>query len=286
MSAIGIVKLMSVWPSVEVFCTIMSTLTLAAASGSNSAAETPGRSGTPSTVTFASLTSVTTPEMIGSSIAGSSKVTHVPGSQVKLERTWRGTLWLRANSTERRASTLRAGAGHLEHLVEVDLGELAGLRHDARVGREHAGHVGVDLARVGAEGGGERHRGGVGAAPPERRDLVLDRDALEAGDDADLAGGERLADPIALDLEDLGLAVCRVGDDPDLAAGEALGVDAEVGERHAQQRHRHPLAGGQQHVHLAARQRLRDVVGELDQVVGRLAHRRHDDHDVVAVPLA
>ena len=28
MSAIGTVKLMSVWPSVEVFCTIMSTLTL------------------------------------------------------------------------------------------------------------------------------------------------------------------------------------------------------------------------------------------------------------------
>ena len=67
MSADGIVKLMSVAPSVDVFCTIMSTLTLAAASGSNSAAEIPGRSGTPSTVTFDSLTSVTTPEMIGSS---------------------------------------------------------------------------------------------------------------------------------------------------------------------------------------------------------------------------
>ena len=83
----------------------------------------------------------------------------------------------------------------------------------------------------------------------------------------------------------LALPCDGVGDDPDLAAGEAHGVDAEVGERHAQQRHRHPLAGGQQHVHLAARQGLRDVVGELDQVVGRLAHRRHGDHDVVAVPL-
>ena len=83
---------MSVWPSVEVFWTIMSTLTFFAASGSNSAADTPGWSGTPSTVTFASLTSVTTPEMIGSSMEGSSLVTHVPGSQVKLERTWSGTL--------------------------------------------------------------------------------------------------------------------------------------------------------------------------------------------------
>ena len=42
MSADGTVKLMSVVPPIEVFCTIMSTLTLAAASGSNSAAEMPG----------------------------------------------------------------------------------------------------------------------------------------------------------------------------------------------------------------------------------------------------
>ena len=69
----------------------MSTLTLAAASGSNRAAETPGRSGTPRTVTLASLASVTTPEMIGSSMDGSSEVTHVPGSQVNEERTWSGT---------------------------------------------------------------------------------------------------------------------------------------------------------------------------------------------------
>ena len=68
MSADGIVKLMSVVPSVDVFWTIMSTFTLASASGSNSVAEIPGRSGTPSTVTFDSLLSVTTPEMIGSSI--------------------------------------------------------------------------------------------------------------------------------------------------------------------------------------------------------------------------
>ena len=47
------------------------------------------------------------------------------------------------------------------------------------------------------------------------------RDALEPGDDGDAARGERLADPVALDLEDLGLAVDRVGDDPGLRAGEA-----------------------------------------------------------------
>jgi hypothetical protein len=107
MSAFGIVKLMSVVPSWLVFCTIMSTFTLAAASGSNRAAEMPGRSGTATIVTLLSDRSVTTPEMIGSSMLDScSSVTHVPCSQVKLERTWSGTLWLRANSTLRSASTL------------------------------------------------------------------------------------------------------------------------------------------------------------------------------------
>ena len=71
MSALGTVKLMSVKPSAEVFCTIMSTFTFACASGSNRPADTPGRSGTLRTVTLASLTSVTTPEMMGSSMEGS-----------------------------------------------------------------------------------------------------------------------------------------------------------------------------------------------------------------------
>ena len=53
---------------------------------------------------------------------------------------------------------LAAGAGHLEHLVEVDVGQLAGLRHDARIGGEHAGDVGVDLAGVGVERRGQRRR--------------------------------------------------------------------------------------------------------------------------------
>ena len=52
--------------------------------------------------------------------------------------------------------------------------------------------------------------------------------------------------------------------------------------RHAHERHRDALAGGQQHVELAAVGVLGDVVGEPQEIVGGLAHRRHDDHDVVA----
>ena len=82
---------------------------------------------------------------------------------------------------------LRAGGGHLEHLVVGDDGELARLRHEPRIGGEHPGHVRVDLAGA-AERGSEGDGGGVGAAAPERRDLHrLAREALEAGDEDDPA---------------------------------------------------------------------------------------------------
>ena len=101
----GTVKEMSVVPSCEVFCTIMSTLIARSASPRNSEAAMPGRSGTPVMVTLASEVSLVTAETMGCSMDGSSSLTQVPGSQVKLERTWSGTWWFRANSTERSART-------------------------------------------------------------------------------------------------------------------------------------------------------------------------------------
>ncbi len=61
----------------------------------------PGLSGTPAIVTFASDVSCTTAETMACSMEGSSSTTHVPGSQVKLERTCNGTRQLRANSAPR-----------------------------------------------------------------------------------------------------------------------------------------------------------------------------------------
>ena len=49
--------------------------------------------------------------------------------------------------------------------------ELAGLGHDARVGGVDAVDVGVDLAGVGVEDGGEGDGGGVGAAAAEGGDV-------------------------------------------------------------------------------------------------------------------
>src|SRR5581483_406730 len=104
-SSFGSVNEMSVMPLLLTFCTIMSTFTVSSASARKTRAAMPTWSGTPVIVTFASEVSCVTPEMIAASIVSSSSLTQVPGSQVKLDRTCTATLWFRANSTERRAST-------------------------------------------------------------------------------------------------------------------------------------------------------------------------------------
>ena len=112
--------------------------------------------------------------------------------------------------------------------------------------------------------------------------LVSWRDALEAGDDRDAPVVERLRDPARRDVDDPRLAVRGVGDDAGLRAGERARLVAEVGDRHREQRHRDALAGGQQHVELARGRQRGDLLGEVDQLVGGVAHRGDDDDDVVA----
>ena len=177
---------------------------------------------------------------------------------------------------------LGAGRGQLEHLLVRDGVELARLGNEARVGREDALDVGVDLARVGLERGGERDRGRVRAAPAERRHLVRGRDALEAGDEHDRALRERVVDPPRADLEHLRARVLGVGDDARLRAGERDRGVAEVVDRHRGERARDPFPDREQHVELARVRSRRDLVGQLDQVVGRPAHRREDADDVVS----
>ena len=161
--------------------------------------------------------------------------------------------------------------------------DLAGLRHDARVGGEDAVDVGVDLADVGAEGSGEGDGRGVGSAAAERGDVArLAVEALEAGDDGDGALVERLAEPAGGDVDDARGAVLGIRDHAGLAAGEGAGVVAEAADGHGEQRHRDALAGGEQHVELAGRRDRRDLVGEVEQVVGGVAHGADGDDDLVA----
>ena len=69
-----------------------------------------------------------------------------------------------------------------------------------------------------------------------------------------------------------------------LATGERLGVDTDVVERQAHQRHGLAFTGRYEHVHLTTRLDHRDLSGQAQQLVGLLAHCRYDQHDLVAAP--
>ena len=171
--------------------------------------------------------------------------------------------------------------GHLEHLVEADVGQLAGVGHHPRVGGVDAEDVGVDLAVIGAECRREGDRGRVGAAAAERRHLECGRDALEAGDEDDRPLVERLVDPARAHLDDLCLSMHGVGDDPRLRAGERDRLVPEIVDHHRRQRTGDPLPDRDEHVELTGMWRVRDLVGEIEQLVGRVPHRREDADDAV-----
>ncbi len=75
-------------------------------------------------------------------------------------------------------------------------------------------------------------------------------DALESGDDHDLALLQGLEDTLAGDSGDPSASVRRIGEDPRLGPGETDRGDAPVVQGHRQERHRDALPCGQQHVHL------------------------------------
>ena len=158
------------------FWTIMSTTMFASAIGRNREWTTPGRSGTPRIVIRAS------------SLASAAPVTLTPSRRASLLGDDPGPRGVgeRAADVDRHAVLLgeldrarvhhaRAEAGQFEHLVVADPVDLAGLGHDPGVGRVDAVDVGVDLAGVGSEHGGQGHGGRVRAAAAQRRDVVRSR---------------------------------------------------------------------------------------------------------------
>ena len=106
---------------------------------------------------------------------------------------------------------LGALRGHFEHFLVGDLVQLAGLGDDARVGREDAVHVGIDVAAIGPQRRRQGHRGGVGAAPADGGQAVVRCQALIAGHHRHLALGHAGADLGRLDIEYAGAAVHVVG---------------------------------------------------------------------------
>jgi len=85
------------------------------------------------------------------------------------------------------------------------------------------------------------------------------------------------------DIDDLCLAVGAGGDDTCLRAGERAGLSAQRVDSHCHQCVGDALTGGQQHVQLASRRRRAHLLGQLQQAVGSVAHRRDHHDDVVAL---
>jgi hypothetical protein len=100
-------------------------------------------------------------------------------------------------------------------------------------------------------------------------------------DEDDGALVQALADAVGADVEDPRLRVRGVGHDARLRAGQTDRPMPEVVDRHRAQRARHPLAGRQEHVHLARVGLGRDLEGVGDEPVGLLAAGRQDGDDVV-----
>ena len=167
---------------------------------------------------------------------------------------------------------LRAARGHFENRLVADAGDALGGGHDARVGGEHAVHVGVDLAHVRSERDGERDCGGVGAAASECGGVAFRVDALEAGHNRHVSLIERALDAIGLDGFDVGRAVAGVGEEAGLLTGERVRVVAFGVDGHGEQAHGDAFAGRHQHVHLALGRVGVDAHGLIDEVVGGVAH--------------
>ena len=96
-------------------------------------------------------------------------------------------------------------------------------------------------------------------------------------------GVERLVDALRAHVDDLRLAVRRVGDDARLRAGERDRLVPEVVDGHRRERARDALADGDEHVELSRLGVRRHLVRERDEVVGRVAHRREDGDDALAL---
>ncbi len=162
-SAVGTVKVMSVVVvSSDTTWMIMSTLMLASASGTKIAAATPGLVGDPAERDLGLV--------LGIGDAGDDLLFHdlllVADERAGLRigrvvegRAHEGAHLVHHGELDRaHLQHLGAERGHFQHLLEGDPVEPPGLGDDARIGGVDAVDVGVDVAAVGADAGGDAPR--------------------------------------------------------------------------------------------------------------------------------
>ena len=177
----------------------------------------------------------------------------MPGTSLKLDRTWIGTRELLGKLDRPVVHHARPQAGQLQHFVVADPLDASGFGQQPRIGRVDAVDVGIDFAGLGVQHRRQGHGRRIAAAAAQRGDVVILVDSLKSGGDHDLAFVQRLPHAIGRDRLDAGLGVGAVGLDADLSAGQADRLMPERMDGHGHQRHADLLAGGEQHVHFAGR---------------------------------
>jgi hypothetical protein len=184
-----------------------------------------------------------------------------------------------------RMQHLGAEVGQLQDLLMADRVQFAGVGDNARIGRQDAVHVLVELAPCRLQGHRHGDGGGVGAAAANRRDVAGLIHALETGDDADAPLFQGASHALRLDRGHQCPAMLVVGADTCLAGGKRDRRQPEAVQRHRQEGGRHRLARRHQHVQLAGIGIGVHLAGESDQFIGGVAHRRDHDRHLVAVPI-
>jgi hypothetical protein len=107
-------------------------------------------------------------------------------------------------------------------------------------------------------------------------------DALESGDHDHMARIKVAPHVGFVDAEDARLGEGAVGEDAHLPAGVAFRLQAQVFERHGQQRNGDLLAGGDHHVEFARVGLRLNLLGQPDQPVGLARHGGEYHHHLMA----
>ena len=197
-----------------------------------------------------------------------------------------GTRYLPANSTERICRTLEPS----EAISSISSNDTTAMRRASGTTRGSvvdAVDVGVDQAFIGLDRRRHGHGRGIGTAAAQRGDVAVGVHALEARHDDHAAGVKVGADARVVDRGDAGLGVGRVGAHGHLPAGVAARGHAFGLQRDGQQAAAGLLAGGGDHVELAAVRHGRNLARQAQQAIGLARHgRRHHDNLVACgVPL-
>ena len=184
---------------------------------------------------------------------------------------------------------LGAERGQLQHFLKGNFVHAVRGFHHARIGGVDAVDVGVDVAALGADRGGNRHGRGIRTAAAERGDTAgFLMDALEAGDDRNLLQFVEALDQFgAIDVHDAGGGVRIVSEDRQLPALPGPSVDTHVFQHQRQQTGGDLFAGRDNGVVFARVMQRRGIPAPRDQLIGDAGHRRdHDGYIVAGVDLA